>query len=86
MASYKIVIKPSASKDLENVAHKKVRQQVVERILQLAGEPRPRGCLKLTNREAYRIRQGDYRILYEIDDYNFLVTIVAIGHRRDVYR
>lgn len=48
--------------------------------------PRPSGCLKLTGRNGWRIRGGDYRIIYEIDDKQEMVTVLHIGHRRDVYR
>ena len=49
-------------------------------------EPRPRGCEKLTARERYRVRQGPYRIIYAVDDQERTVTVVKIGHRKDVYR
>jgi mRNA interferase RelE/StbE len=52
----------------------------------LSGDPRPSGCEKLSGQERYRVRQGAYRILYEVDDRNRVVTVVKIGHRRDVYR
>jgi mRNA interferase RelE/StbE len=56
------------------------------RINGLATEPRPPGAEKLSGHEKYRIRQGDYRVLYSIDDGAQTVTVVKIGHRRDVYR
>ncbi len=52
----------------------------------LAQDPRPPGCLKLTGREGWRIRAGNYRIIYEIDDANNTVTVLHLGHRRDIYR
>jgi mRNA interferase RelE/StbE len=55
-------------------------------IRQLATEPRPPGCSKLRGREGWPIRVGDYRIIYEIDDQQSMITILHIGHRRDVYR
>jgi mRNA interferase RelE/StbE len=55
-------------------------------IAALAATPRPSGCTKLTARDGWRIRVGDYRILYDIDDAKQTVTILHIGHRRDVYR
>ena len=55
-------------------------------ILALAETPRPPGCTKLTNQEAWRIRVGDYRIVYEIRDTALVVTVIEIGHRREVYR
>ena len=63
-----------------------VYERVRDAIFALAGEPRPAGCLKLAGRDGWRIRAGDYRVLYEIDDRNQVVTILHIGHRRDVYR
>jgi mRNA interferase RelE/StbE len=52
----------------------------------LADDPRPRGCEKLSGHERYRLRQGAYRIVYEVDDQVLVVLVVKIGHRRDVYR
>lgn len=86
MARFKIELKRSAAKEIEKLSNKKLRQQVVSRIAQLAEDPRPPGCQKLAGSEVYRIRQGDYRIIYEIEDDRLLITIVKVGHRRDVYR
>jgi len=84
---YRISIKPSAAKELDRVGRKQDRVRIVARIRSLADDPRPSGCEKLTGRsERYRIRQGDYRIVYGVDDSDPGVTIVKIGHRRDVYR
>ena len=52
----------------------------------LAANPRPSGCIKLTNSDEWRIRVGDYRVIYEINDTELLVTVIAVGHRCDVYR
>jgi mRNA interferase RelE/StbE len=85
--SYKIQIKPSASKELELIGSKKDRQRIVTRIQRLANNPRPNGCEKLEAKEdKYRLRQGRYRVVYSIDDQRRLVIIVKIGHRREVYR
>ena len=86
MVSYELRIKPSAVGELEGIDSKKDRQRVVERIATLQANPRQPGCQKLTGREGYRVRQGAYRVLYEIDDEDKLVTIFKIGHRRDVYK
>lgn len=87
MASYKVVIKKSAAKELQDVPGKKDRQRLVERISALAENPRPAGAEKLSGaRDKYRIRQGNYRVLYEIEDEVFIVHIVKIGDRKDVYR
>lgn len=85
MASYSLHIKPSAAKELEALPLKN-RRRIVARIQGLAAKPRPHGSEKLTGEERYRIRQGDYRILYVIADEERRVTVIKIGHRRDVYR
>jgi mRNA interferase RelE/StbE len=86
MGSYEVLIKPSAVKELERVATKKDRSRIVRRIRDLAGDPRPPGCEKLSTLERYRLRQGANRIVYGVDDEDRQVTVVKIGHRRDVYR
>ncbi len=85
MASYNIRIKRSAAMELEAISLKD-RKRIVKRIEALAAEPRPPGCEKLSGEEKYRLRQGDYRVLYEIVDHEFIVTVIKIGNRRDVYR
>jgi mRNA interferase RelE/StbE len=85
VGSYKLVLKQSAAKELEDLPGQE-RRRIVDRIKDLADDPRPPGCEKLSGRERYRIRQGDYRVLYEINDPDRLVTLVKIGHRREVYR
>ena len=84
MASYRLVFKQSVVKDLRKIPNKDV-QRILQRIDGLADDPRPVGVEKLTGDEKYRIRQGNYRILYAIDDDVITVTIVKVGHRRDVY-
>lgn len=85
MANYKIVIKPSAVKELKKLPKKDV-QRITAKIQSLAYEPRPRGCEKLSARERYRVRQGNYRIVYSVEDDELTVQIFRVGHRRDVYR
>ena len=85
MASYSVVIRRSAGKDIEALPTAD-RRRVVTRIQALATDPRPVGCEKLSDEEKYRLRQGDYRILYEITDRELIVTVVKVGNRRDVYR
>jgi mRNA interferase RelE/StbE len=85
VASYSLEIKRSAAKELAALP-KQDRARIVTRIQSLAREPRPAGCEKVAERERYRIRQGEYRIPYEIVDAVRIVMIVDIGHRRDVYR
>jgi mRNA interferase RelE/StbE len=85
VANYKIVIKPSAVKELKKLPKKDV-QRITAKIQTLANEPRPRGCEKLSVQEKFRVRQGNYRIVYFVDDDDLTVQIFKIGHRRDVYR
>ena len=85
MASYKIVFKQSVAKDLRQIPDKDV-PRILQRIDGLADDPRPAGAEKLSGEEKYCIRQGRYRILYMIDDHVITVTVVKVGHRRDVYR
>ena len=85
MASYKLLIKPSAAKELDAIPLR-YRKRIVARIRKLRFDPRPQGHEKLSGQEKYRLRQGDYRVLYSIDDGESSVVIVKIGHRRDVYR
>ena len=87
MASYSLLIKPSAGKELEDVGSKVDRQKIIAKIQALAADPRPRGSEKLAGySDRYRIRQGNYRVVYLIDDSASAVTIYKIGHRREVYR
>ena len=86
MARYRILIKPSAVKEIEAISEKKHRQRLVDRISKLADNPRPPGCEKLSGQDKYRIRQGRYRIVYSIEDQEFIVYVVKVGHRKDVYR
>jgi len=86
VARYDVFIKPSALKELEAVDSKKDRQRIVRAILSLEEEPRPSGCRKLSGKDKYRVRSGQYRIVYAVQDAILAVTIVKIGHRREVYR
>lgn len=85
MASYRVLLKRSVLKDLEPLPARD-RVRVMERIGALADDPRPRGCEKLSALERYRLRVGDYRIVYAIEDAELVVWVVRVGHRRDVYR
>jgi mRNA interferase RelE/StbE len=87
VARYKILVKPSANKEIDAVGQKKDRQRIVLRIQSLGENPRPLGCEKLAGHlDRYRLREGNYRILYSIDDEKLLVDVVKVGHRKDVYR
>jgi len=83
--SYSLGIKKSAERELRALPKQDVRR-IAERIRGLAHNPRPPGNEKLSGQERYRIRQGDYRIVYAVDDEGHAVEIVKIGHRREVYR
>lgn len=85
MASYSLEIKRSAAKELGDLPAKD-RGRVIARIRSLAQDPRPPGAEKLSDQERYRVRQGDYRIIYEINDHMLLIVVVKIGLRRDIYR
>ncbi|MDQ2824207.1 MAG: type II toxin-antitoxin system RelE/ParE family toxin [Verrucomicrobiota bacterium] len=86
MPRYRIEFRPSAEKDLKRL-DSTTRQRVIDAIWKLAGNPRPSGCRKLINsRNAYRIRVGDYRIIYTISDVILVVGIESIRHRREAYR
>jgi mRNA interferase RelE/StbE len=85
VGSYEILIKPSAVKELESLLLRD-RRRIVARIEALAQEPRPRGCERLGAGRRYRLRQGNFRILFEVDDAAATVTVAKVGHRRDVYR
>jgi mRNA interferase RelE/StbE len=73
-------------KEIEAVPRKKDRQRIVKRIEQLGDEPRPAECQKLSGHDRYRIRQGQYRIVYGVEDDKLIVYVVKVGHRKDVYR
>jgi len=85
VGSYKLLIKPSAVKEIEGIPEND-RRRIVKRIQGLCENPRPPGCEKLSGEEKYRVRQGSYRIVYGIDDQAQEVLVVKVGHRREVYR
>lgn len=84
MESYKIEFRRSVEKELKRMP-KDDQIRVLRRISLLANDPRPDGCKKLSGQERYRIRQGNYRVLYEIIDDRLIVVVVKVGNRRDVY-
>ena len=85
MARYRVIVRKSVSKDMKGIPRNDVRRILVS-IESLANDPRPLGCKKLSEQERYRIRQGNYRILYEIEDNKLIICVVKVRHRRDVYR
>ncbi|MBU0571351.1 type II toxin-antitoxin system RelE/ParE family toxin [Patescibacteria group bacterium] len=82
---YRLLLIPSARKDLDALPMKEL-SRIKDKILLLADDPRPSECLKLTGDGGYRIRKGDYRILYRVNDKEKAVYIYRIKHRREVYR
>jgi mRNA interferase RelE/StbE len=85
MGSFEVIFKRSVAKDLHQIPKKDVAK-ILKRIEALRSDPRPNGVEKLSGQEKYRIRQGVYRILYEIRNAELIVVVVKIGHRRNVYR
>ena len=83
MASYRLLIKPSAVKELDSLPAKD-RKRIVAKLQALAADPRPPGSEKLSAQEKYRIRQGDYRMLYSVQDEDSTVVVVRIAHRRSI--
>ena len=83
--TYTIAILRRAQRELQRLPHQDY-ERVREAIRALAQNPRPPGCLALTGRAGWRIRVGNYRVIYEINDVQHTVTILHVGHRRDVYR
>ena len=82
---YTVYLKRSAEKELDHLPTK-IYDRIVKRLLSLRDNPRPPGIKKLLGREGYRIRVGDYRILYVIAEKEKKVEVVSIAHRREVYR
>lgn len=85
MTKFKLSFKASVAKDLRQIPKRDV-QGILKRIEGLADDPRPNGSEKLSGQERFRVRQGTYRIIYEIREQELVVMVVKIGHRRDVYR
>jgi mRNA interferase RelE/StbE len=84
MAKYNISFKASVSKDFRSISNNDIKR-ILERIEQLAENPRVDGCIKLTGKDFYRVRQGLYRIIYEIQDENLVVMVIKVAHRSAVY-
>jgi mRNA interferase RelE/StbE len=85
VARYSVLVKKTAADELSRIPKKELLR-IIERIRSLEENPRPFGCEKLSAQERYRIRQGNYRIVYSIDDDGRTVEVFKIGHRREVYR
>ena len=82
---YEVLIRRRAARQLANLSPRNY-ERIKTSISALSENPRPHGCLKLTGRPGWRIRIGDYRVIFEVDDPNATVTVLDIGNRRDIYR
>ncbi|HTY61764.1 MAG TPA: type II toxin-antitoxin system mRNA interferase toxin, RelE/StbE family [Acidobacteriota bacterium] len=85
MGKYRIAFRKSVALDLRPIPNRDLRK-ILAVIESLSEEPRPSGIEKLSGQDRYRIRQGNYRIIYEISDKEVVVVVVKVGHRKDVYR
>ncbi len=85
MAEYEILFKESVWKDLKKIPKNDLKR-ILSRVEKLGDDPRPMGYEKLTGEELYRVRQGNYRIVYSIQDNELTVWIIKVGHRKNVYR
>jgi mRNA interferase RelE/StbE len=85
MAAYKLFFKKSVQKDFDGIPKKDLKR-ILSRFESLSGDPRPKGCEKLTGKERYRLRQGRYRIGYSIQGDELSVWVVKVGHRKHMYR
>ena len=83
--AYKVTITPAADRKIAKLPMD-VRRRIANRLAALSNDPRPQGSIKLTGENAYRIRVGDYRIIYTIQDDRLIVLIIDVGHRGDIYR
>ncbi len=82
--SYSVTFSRRAFKDLEKI-NEPFYHQIKQAIVALADDPRPQGYKKLKGRDGYRIRVGNYRIIYDVFDHELIVDIIALGHRKDIY-
>ena len=85
MGKYKIIFRKSVAKDMRRIPNRDLRR-ILAAIDSLSEEPRPSGGERLSGQEKYRVRQGNYRIVYEIINKEVIVVVVKVGHRKDVYR
>lgn len=85
MAKYKLVFKKSVAKDLRSIPNTDVKK-ILAKIDTLTLNPRAEGCIKLSGADKYRVRQGIYRIIYEIRDEQLIISVIKIGHRSGVYQ
>ena len=85
MANYSLAFKKSVARDLRSIPNKDVNR-ILSRINSLQENPRAEGCVKLSNQEKYRVRQGIYRIVYEIQETELVILVVKVAHRAQIYK
>lgn len=85
MASYTTFLTKKAQKQLDKLTNN-IAEPIIEAISNLENEPRPNGSIKLKGRDSYRIRVGNYRVIYEIHDDELIIDVIVLGHRKDVYK
>jgi len=85
MAKYEITFKKSVAKDLRSIPNAEITR-ILNRIDKLKSDPRAEGCIKLPGHKKYRVRQGIYRIIYEIRDNTLVINVIKIAHRSNVYK
>jgi mRNA interferase RelE/StbE len=83
--TFSVRLKPAARKWLQG-SERSTRQRIAVALVRLSHDPRPAAAKKLVNEDNFRLRVGDYRIIYEVRDQELLVLVVRIGHRREIYR
>jgi len=84
MSNYTVLLTKKAQKQLDNLSNN-IAEPIIDAIAKLEQNPRPAGYKKLKGREGYRIRAGNYRIIYEIFESRLIVDIITLGHRKDIY-
>ncbi|TGK15738.1 type II toxin-antitoxin system RelE family toxin [Leptospira stimsonii] len=85
MSEYSVLLSKSVTKQLDKLPDN-IADSLIEAIEGLAKNPRPQGFKKLKGRDGFRIRKGDYRIIYDIQDQRLIIEVIAIGHRKDIYQ
>ena len=85
--SYRVVVTPAPAKFLEKLRDESLKRRIVKVLRSLEAEARPPGCVKLKGaQDLHRIRVGDFRVIYQIQDAVLIILVVEIGHRREIYR
>ena len=85
MAKYSVIVQPSAQKELEKLPNI-IQNKILKALISLSDNPRPVGCKKLVGSDSWRVRIGEYRVVYIIEDKVLRIEIIRIANRKDVYR